>query len=57
MKLGFKKASDQVMDYANKTVYDLDDISNTTAQLAANGVKNYMGLTEASREFERPSWW
>lgn len=54
MKLGgfgeaeIKKASDQVMDYANKTVYDLDDISNTTAQLAANGVKNYMGLTEAA---------
>lgn len=54
MKLGgfgeteIKKASDQVMDYANKTVYDLDDISNTTAQLAANGIKNYMGLTEAA---------
>ena len=54
MKLGgfgedeIKKTADQVMDYANKTVYDLDDISNTTAQLAANGVKNYMGLTEAA---------
>lgn len=43
-----KKTSDQVMEYANKTVYDLDDISNTTAQLAANGIKNYMGLTEAA---------
>lgn len=43
-----KKTSDEVMDYANKTVYDLDDISNTTAQLAANGIKNYMGLTEAA---------
>lgn len=43
-----KKTSDQVMDYANKTVYGLDDIANTTAQLAANGIKNYMGLTEAA---------
>ncbi|WP_286028701.1 tape measure protein [Ligilactobacillus agilis] len=43
-----KKTSDEVMEYANKTVYDLDDISNTTAQLAANGIKNYMGLTEAA---------
>lgn len=43
-----KKTSDQVMNYANKTVYGLDDIANTTAQLAANGIKNYMGLTEAA---------
>lgn len=43
-----KKTSEQVMDYANKTVYGLDDIANTTAQLAANGIKNYMGLTEAA---------
>ncbi|MCR1902289.1 tape measure protein [Ligilactobacillus apodemi] len=43
-----KKTADEVMDYANKTVYDLDDISNTTAQLAANGIKDYMGLTEAA---------
>lgn len=43
-----KKTSDQVMEYANKTVYGLDDIANTTAQLAANGIKDYMGLTEAA---------
>ncbi len=43
-----KKTADEVMDYANKTVYGLDDISNTTAQLAANGIKDYMGLTEAA---------
>lgn len=43
-----KKTSDQVMNYANKTVYGLDDIANTTAQLAANGIKDYMGLTEAA---------
>lgn len=43
-----KKTADEVMDYANKTVYGLDDISNTTAQLAANGIKDYMSLTEAA---------
>lgn len=42
-----KKASADVKDYADKTVYDLDTIANTTAQLAANGIKDYTGLTEA----------
>lgn len=35
-------------DYADKTVYDLETISNTTAQLAANGIEDYTGLTEAA---------
>lgn len=35
-------------DYADKTVYDLETISNTTAQLAANGIQDYTGLTEAA---------
>lgn len=35
-------------DYADKTVYDLNTISNTTAQLAANGIEDYTGLTEAA---------
>lgn len=35
-------------DYADKTVYDLNTISNTTAQLAANGIQDYTGLTEAA---------
>lgn len=35
-------------DYADKTVYDLNDIRNTTAQLAANGVPNYDKLAEAA---------
>lgn len=35
-------------DYADKTVYDLETISSTTAQLAANGIEDYTGLTEAA---------
>lgn len=34
--------------YADETVYDLSDIRNTTAQLAANGVDNYANLAEAA---------
>ena len=37
-----------VQEYASKTVYDLDTIANTTAQLGANGVKDFMKLTEAA---------
>lgn len=54
MKLGgfgskeIKDSTKEVQKYANDTVYDLATVSNTTAQLAANGVKGYMGLTEAA---------
>lgn len=54
MKLGgfgkaeIKSTTKEVQDYANKTVYDLSTVANTTAQLAANGVKGYMNLTEAA---------
>ena len=34
--------------YADATVYDLADIRNVTAQLAANGVKDYDKLAEAA---------
>ncbi len=34
--------------YADETVYDLADIRNVTAQLAANGVDNYAQLAEAA---------
>ncbi|AYN58496.1 tail length tape measure protein [Arthrobacter phage Liebe] len=34
--------------YADQTVYDLPTIQNTTAQLASNGIKDYMGLTKAA---------
>lgn len=37
-----------VQNYASKTVYDLETIANTTAQLGANGVKDFMKLTEAA---------
>lgn len=50
---GFKntaieKASRDVQAYADKTVYGLSDIQNTAAQLSANGVKNFVGLTKAA---------
>lgn len=43
-----QKAADEVKDYADKTVYNLDTIANTTAQLAANGITDFTGLTEAA---------
>ena len=43
-----EKASKAARDYADLTVYDLSTIQNTTAQLAANGIKDYTGLTEAA---------
>ena len=54
MKLGsfgdeeINKAAKAVKNYADDTVYDLSDVSNTTAQLAANGIKNYTELTQAA---------
>lgn len=42
------KAKDDMKEYADKTVYDLDTVANTTAQLAANGIDDYTGLTEAA---------
>lgn len=35
-------------EYADKTVYELSDIQNVTAQLAANSVPNYDKLAEAA---------
>lgn len=43
-----QKAKSEMKDYADKTVYDLNTVANTTAQLAANGVPNYTKLTEAA---------
>ena len=37
-----------VQDYASQTVYDLGEVANTTAQLAANGVNDFQKLTEAA---------
>ncbi|NMM99324.1 tape measure protein, partial [Bifidobacterium olomucense] len=43
-----KRLTASTQEYANKTVYGIDDIRNTTAQLAANGVPNYAKLAEAA---------
>ena len=42
------KASKAARQYADETVYDLSTIQNTTAQLAANCIGYYTGLTEAA---------
>lgn len=41
-------AKDALKKYADETVYDLTTTSNTVAQLAANGVADYLGLTQAA---------
>lgn len=41
-------AKSDMKDYADRTVYDLETVANTTAQLAANGVPNFEQLTEAA---------
>jgi tape measure domain-containing protein len=43
-----EKSAASVRKYADDTVYDLDTIANTTAQLAANGIKDYDALTQAA---------
>ncbi len=42
------KAAKEVRAYADQTVFGLSDVQNTTAQLASNGVKDYVGLTKAA---------
>lgn len=41
-------AREAVQQYADDTVYELDTIATTTAQLAANGIDDYTGLTQAA---------
>lgn len=43
-----QKLTNASKKYADDTVYDLTDVLNTTAQLGANGVKNYGQLVQAS---------
>ena len=43
-----QKLTASTQNYADKTVFNLSDIRNTTAQLASNGVKNYDKLAEAA---------
>lgn len=41
------EATAAMKEYADRTVYDLKDISNAMAGLAANGIDDYQGLTQA----------
>ena len=43
-----KQLTASTQEYADKTVYDLADIRNATAQLAANGVQDYAKVAEAA---------
>lgn len=43
-----KSLTDSTQKYADQTVFNLGDIRNATAQLAANGVPNYEKLAEAA---------
>ena len=43
-----KQLTASTQEYADRTVYDLADIRNATAQLASNGVDNYAQLAEAA---------
>lgn len=43
-----KALTDSTQKYADQTVFNLGDIRNATAQLAANGVPNYDKLAEAA---------
>ena len=43
-----KQTSAAMQQYAAETVYDLETVSNTVAQLGANGVDDFEALTEAA---------
>lgn len=43
-----ESAKTQMKTYADQTVYDLNTVMNTTAQLAANGINDFTGLTQAA---------
>lgn len=43
-----KAASQDMKEYADLTVYELDDVMNTSAQLGANGIKDFRKLTKAA---------
>lgn len=43
-----EQTSAAMQQYAAETVYDLETVSNTVAQLGANGVDNFEELTEAA---------
>ena len=43
-----KQLTTAAQTYADQTVYDLSDIQSVTAQLAANGIKNFDKMAEAA---------
>ncbi|EME7150767.1 tape measure protein [Enterococcus faecium] len=47
-KSQIESSKKEMKDYADKTVYGLEEILNTTAQLASNGIHNYTELTKAA---------
>ncbi|HCC4380416.1 TPA: tape measure protein [Enterococcus faecium] len=47
-KSQIESSKKEMKDYADKTVYGLEEILNTTAQLASNGIPNYTELTKAA---------
>lgn len=42
-----KKGEEELKEYSKETIYNVGEMSNTAATLAANGVKNYTGVTKA----------
>jgi|GEM_PF-4897639 len=42
-----KKGEEELKEYSKETIYNVGEMSNTSATLAANGVKNYVEVTKA----------
>lgn len=42
-----KKGEEELKEYSKETIYNVGEMSNTSATLAANGVKNYVDVTKA----------
>lgn len=42
-----KKSSEDLKEYSKETIYNVGEMSNTAATLAANGVKNYTAVTKS----------
>ncbi|WP_215489488.1 tape measure protein [Lactobacillus delbrueckii] len=42
-----KKGEEELKEYSKETIYNVGEMSNTAATLAANGVKNYIDVTKA----------
>lgn len=42
-----KKGDEELKEYSKETIYNVGEMSNTAATLAANGIKNYVDVTKA----------